>query len=59
KATLCCMSSGEDPHLDIGDVNTNSLYEVYNNPRIRNLRETLISRKKIPIEDLPCAGCQY
>lgn len=59
KSTLCCMSSGDDPHLDMGDCNTQTLYEIYNSPRLRSLRESLISRRKLPLDDLPCVRCSY
>lgn len=55
----CCMDDGDDPRWTIGDVNTQSLYEVYNAPRWRERREHLVSRKSLDSSNSPCAGCTY
>lgn len=58
-ATTCCMSSGEDQKYTIGNVHTQSLYEVYNAPRWRSLRENMASRRTISLDDHPCSSCTY
>lgn len=51
--SLCCMDGkGEFP---IGDVNTQTLLEVYNNPFYRERREQSLSRMHIH----PCSTCSY
>lgn len=59
EATTCCMSSGEDKKYTIGNVHTQSLYEVYNSPRWKKLREGLVSRRTVSLDDHPCASCTY
>jgi sulfatase maturation enzyme AslB (radical SAM superfamily) len=59
KVAHCCMDDGEDPRWSIGDVNTQTLYEVYNSPRWRDRRENLVSRKTLDSSTSPCAGCTY
>lgn len=54
----CCMDSGEDDRWTIGDVNTQSLFGVYNAPRWRERREKLLSRRQLD-EQSPCSGCTY
>lgn len=51
--SLCCMD-GEGDYA-IGDVNKNTLLEVYNAPHWRDRREMLVSRKTIH----PCSTCSY
>jgi MoaA/NifB/PqqE/SkfB family radical SAM enzyme len=58
-ATTCCMSSGDDPRYTIGNVAKQTLYEIYNSPRWRRLRENLFSRKTVSLEEHPCASCAY
>ncbi len=54
----CCMDSGEDDRWTIGDLNTQTLFEVYNSPRWRDRREGLVSRRQLDTTS-PCAGCSY
>jgi len=53
--SLCCMHSGNDNQWNIGDLNNQSLLEVYNSPHWRERREELISRREIE----PCWRCTY
>lgn len=55
----CCMHDGVDTKYNIGDVNTQTLYEVYNAPRWRERRESLVSRKTLDLASSPCASCTY
>lgn len=51
--SLCCMDGkGEFP---IGDINTQSLLEIYNSYHWRDRRERLISRREVH----PCSTCTY
>jgi sulfatase maturation enzyme AslB (radical SAM superfamily) len=54
----CCMHDGADKTYNIGDINTQSLYEIYNSPRWRERRDPLVSRKTLD-ESSPCARCTY
>ncbi len=54
----CCMDSGDEPRYHIGDVNKNTLLEIYNAPRWRDRREGLVSRKTLD-DSSPCARCSY
>ena len=54
KVALCCMD-GTGEH-SIGDLNTHSLFEVYNQRPQRERRLKLLSRKAA---GSPCAGCNY
>ena len=47
----CCMDAKGD--FPFGDVNKQSLLEIYNNPQFRNLRQNVISRDVI----YPCNSC--
>lgn len=51
--SLCCM----DGHakFPIGDLNTQTMLEVYNDPAWRQRRETKMSRKQV----FPCSTCSY
>lgn len=51
--SLCCMD-GEGA-FSIGDVNKQTLLEVYNSPHWRERREKLMSRRDIH----PCSTCSY
>jgi sulfatase maturation enzyme AslB (radical SAM superfamily) len=55
----CCMHDGVDTAYNIGDVNTQTLYEVYNAPRWRERREGLVSRKTLDSSTSPCSTCTY
>jgi hypothetical protein len=50
---LCCMD-GKAEH-PIGDLRTQSLYEVYNSPAYRERREKNMDRHDVPV----CSGCNY
>jgi hypothetical protein len=54
----CCMHSGEEKAYNIGDISTQSLYDVYNAPRWKERRSPLVSRKTLD-DTSPCAGCSY
>ena len=54
KVALCCMD-GEGKHV-IGDVNTQSVLEVYNAPAYRKMRQFTFSRKAAAA---PCDTCIY
>ncbi len=49
----CCMDG--EAKFPIGDVNTQSLLEVYNSPIWRDRRERMISRREVH----PCDTCTY
>lgn len=55
----CCMDDGQDARWTIGDVNSQTLYEVYNAPRWRDRREQMVSRKALALETSPCQQCSY
>jgi hypothetical protein len=52
--SMCCMD-GTGEHA-IGDVNSQTLLEVYNTPRLRERRERLVSRRTV---GEPCHRCTY
>jgi len=54
KVALCCMD-GEGKHV-IGDVNTQSVLDVYNSPGYRKMRQFTFSRKAAAA---PCDSCVY
>jgi pyruvate-formate lyase-activating enzyme len=54
KVALCCMD-GEGKHV-IGDLNTQSVLEVYNAPGYRKMRQFTFSRKAAAA---PCDTCIY
>lgn len=58
KAATCCMDDGTDERYHIGDVNTQTLYEIYNSPRWKGRREQLLSRKQLD-DSSPCNRCSY
>lgn len=58
KVAHCCMHDGSDERYNIGDLNTSTMYEVYNAPRWKERREGLVSRKSLD-ESSPCARCSY
>ena len=51
---LCCMSSDET--YSVGDLNKQSMLEVYNSPGMKARRENLQTRK---LAGEPCARCSY
>jgi radical SAM protein with 4Fe4S-binding SPASM domain len=53
----CCMDSG-DPRWAIGDVNKQTMLEVYNSPFWRERREKFLSRKELDNRS-PCNRCTY
>jgi hypothetical protein len=54
KVALCCMD-GEGKHV-IGDVNTQTVLDVYNSPDYRKMRQYTFSRKAAAA---PCDTCVY
>jgi hypothetical protein len=54
KVALCCMD-GEGKHV-IGDVNTQSVLEIYNSPGYRKMRQFTFLRKAAAA---PCDTCVY
>lgn len=52
RVSLCCMDSGN--HI-IGDLNHQTLLEVYNSPLWRERRERMMNRHDVPI----CNQCTY
>jgi hypothetical protein len=54
RAALCCMDS-VGMH-GFGDVNTQTLLEIYNHPTVKAWRDGLLSRKTV---GHPCNGCTY
>ncbi|MFC1491983.1 SPASM domain-containing protein [Nitrospinota bacterium] len=48
---LCCMDSNGD--YAIGNVNENTVLEIYNKERFKNLRENEVSRESV----FPCNTC--
>jgi hypothetical protein len=51
--SLCCQDG--EGQFPIGDVNKNTLLEVYNHPFYRERREQYLSRLKVPV----CKTCTY
>ncbi len=54
KVALCCMD-GEGKHV-IGDVNSQSVLEIYNSPKFRKMRQFTFSRLAA---EGPCDTCVY
>jgi MoaA/NifB/PqqE/SkfB family radical SAM enzyme len=54
KVAMCCMD-GEAKYPK-GDVNTHHVLEIYNQPRLRRMREQLFSRRQAGD---PCDRCTY
>lgn len=52
-ASLCCMDG--EAAFPIGDVNKQSLLEIYNAPLFRDRREKQMSRREVH----PCSTCTY
>lgn len=55
KAVLCCMTDGSKPEHHIGDVTSQSLLEIYNQPHLKERRERALTRAGIE----PCERCSY
>lgn len=53
QAVLCCMDGAG--HYVVGDVHTQSLLDIYNQPLLHLRRETALTRVGIT----PCEGCSY
>ena len=53
KAALCCMDA--EARYGFGDVNTQTLLEIYNHPTVKAWREGM-QRKEA---GAPCSGCTY
>jgi len=58
KASHCCMHDGTDLRYNIGDVNEQTLLEVYNSPHWKERREQGLSRRELN-DDSPCSRCTY
>jgi hypothetical protein len=54
KAALCCMDG--EGRFGFGDVNTQTLLEIYNHPTLKAWRDQMMSRKTV---GPPCSGCTY
>ena len=54
KTALCCMD-GEGKY-GFGDVNTQTLLEIYNHPTLKSWRDQMMSRKTV---GSPCNQCTY
>jgi len=54
KVAMCCMDG--EARYPKGDVNTQHVLDIYNQPHLLALRESLISRRVAPA---PCSGCTY
>ncbi len=52
--SMCCMDGAAQ--YPKGDVNTQHVLEIYNQPWLRELRETLVSRRQTRS---PCNSCTY
>ncbi len=52
--SMCCMDGAAQ--YPKGDVNTQHVLEIYNQPWLRELRKTLVSRRQARS---PCNGCTY
>jgi len=57
-ASHCCMHDGSDPKYNIGDVNKQTLLEIYNSPHFRERRELGLSRLDLD-DKSPCSKCTY
>ena len=55
KVVLCCMADGSKDEHYIGDLNKQTLLEVYNSPIWRARREKMMSRRDVPV----CNTCSY
>lgn len=54
KAALCCMDG--EGRYGFGDVNEQTLLELYNHPTLKSWRDGMMSRKTV---GSPCNGCTY
>lgn len=54
KAALCCMDG--EGRYGFGDVNTQTLLEIYNHPTIKGWRDNMTSRRNT---GEPCSRCSY
>ena len=55
RVVYCCMTDGNSEEHYIGDLNKQTLLEVYNSPFWRERREKQLSRRKLAI----CGTCTY
>jgi radical SAM protein with 4Fe4S-binding SPASM domain len=58
KVRHCCMDDGHTDQWTIGDLNKQTMLEVYNQPFWRERREQLLSRKQLDSRS-PCSRCTY
>jgi MoaA/NifB/PqqE/SkfB family radical SAM enzyme len=56
--TQCCMADGNKGEWQIGDVNEDTLLNVYNSPFWKERRANLMSRRQLDSRS-PCARCSY
>ena len=55
RCVLCCMADGSKEEHYIGDLNKQTMLEVYNSPVWRERREKMLSRREVPV----CNTCSY
>lgn len=58
KVRHCCMDDGHSDQWTIGDLNKQTMLEVYNSAFWRERREKMLSRKQLD-ERSPCSRCTY
>lgn len=56
--STCCMHDGSDKTYNIGDLNSQTMLEVYNSPHWRKPREYLLNRRNLD-SSYPCSRCSY
>lgn len=58
RVSHCCMHDGTDTRYNVGDLNEQTLLDVYNDPFLRRRRQALMSRKSLG-DEYPCSACTY
>ena len=58
KVSHCCMHDGQDERYCIGDLNKQTILEVYNSHFWRERRELALSRRDLD-DRSPCSKCTY
>jgi Radical SAM superfamily/Iron-sulfur cluster-binding domain len=56
--STCCMHDGQDKTYNIGDLNKQTMLEVYNSDHWRKPRESLLNRRTLD-SSYPCSRCSY
>ena len=56
KVILCCMDWRRE--IILGDLNKDTIYDVWNSERYNKIRKILFSKEPIP-ENMLCARCEY